>query len=141
MEVAHRQLEDVGLLQLGDGLALGLQRIDHEVFQLVQALVDPGPPLPLQQGLHHLAVLVGPRHGGRVGGGGGGGGRDGGPGPKVDVGDDVRHGGAGRSRVRVVAPEAVSRLLPVNKEKEEGALLPPPPLSSSSWRVRRRRCP
>ena len=30
---------------------------------LVEALVDPGAALPLQQGLHHLPVLVRPRHG------------------------------------------------------------------------------
>lgn len=62
-QVSHGQLQDVGLLQLADALSLGLQGEHHQILQLVQAGVDPGSPLPLQQGLHHLPVLVRPRQG------------------------------------------------------------------------------
>ena len=58
MEVAHGELEDVRLLQLGDVLALGLESHGHDVFQLVQALVDPGSPLPLEERLCYLLVLM-----------------------------------------------------------------------------------
>ncbi len=60
MHVADGELKDVGLLQLGNGLPLRLESIDHEILEFIQALVDPGPPLPLQQWLHHLPVLVRP---------------------------------------------------------------------------------
>ena len=76
LHVADSELKDIGLFQLGDGLPLRLKSIDHEILELIQALVDPGPPLPLQERLHHLPVLVRPRHGGLRGGGGRGGGGD-----------------------------------------------------------------
>lgn len=59
VEVAHCQLEDVGLLQLGHVLAFGLQSCDHQVLELVQATIDAGTTLALQHRLHHFAVLVG----------------------------------------------------------------------------------
>jgi len=66
LEVSDGQLEDVGLLQLGDGLAFGLESGDHQVLEVVQALVDPGSSSPLEERLHHFPVLVGARHGGLV---------------------------------------------------------------------------
>ncbi len=63
LQVLDSELEDVCFLQLGDGLSVGLQSKDHEIFELVQALVDPRSPLTLQQRLHHLPILVRPRHG------------------------------------------------------------------------------
>jgi len=59
-EMLHCDFQNVGLLELGIprlGNALG-----HQILQLVQALVDPGTTLPLQQRLHHLAVLIGLGH-------------------------------------------------------------------------------
>ena len=63
LQVFHCQFEHVSLFQLGDGLALGLQGIDHDVFEVVQAFVDPGTSLPFKQRLHHFSVLGGPGHG------------------------------------------------------------------------------
>ena len=63
LQVADCQLQHISLLQLGDALSLSLEGKHHEVLQLIQAGVDPRPPLPLQQGLHHLPVLVCARHG------------------------------------------------------------------------------
>ena len=57
-QVLHCELQHVSLLQLADALPLGLQREHHQVLQLVQAAVDAGAPLPLDQGLHHFSVLV-----------------------------------------------------------------------------------
>lgn len=54
VQVAHRQLQDVGLLQLGHVFALILQRRHHQLLQLVQTPVDPRPPLPFQQWLCNL---------------------------------------------------------------------------------------
>lgn len=70
VEVAHCQLKDVGLLQLGHVLALGLQSCDHQVLELVQATIDASTALALQHRLHHFAVLVGAGDGlhGRRGG-------------------------------------------------------------------------
>jgi len=62
LEVADGQFEDVGLLQSGDGLALGLEGEDHEVAEVVEALVDAGPTLLFDEGLHHLAVLEAAGH-------------------------------------------------------------------------------
>ena len=63
LEVADGELKDVGLLKLGDGFSLMLESMYHEILEVVQALVDPCPPLPLQQGFHDLPVLVRPGHG------------------------------------------------------------------------------
>lgn len=62
VKMTHRELQDVRLLQLRHVLALGLQGRHHQILQLVQAAIDPGAPLTLQHRLHHLAILVGPRH-------------------------------------------------------------------------------
>ena len=62
VQVANRQLEDVSFLQLGDVLALGLQRRRHDVLQLVQTLVDPCSTFPFEQRFHHLPVLMGSWH-------------------------------------------------------------------------------
>lgn len=59
LEMRHRQLQYVSLLQLGDGLPFGLECSHHQVLEFVQALVDARPSLAFQHGLHHLAVLVG----------------------------------------------------------------------------------
>ena len=64
VQVAHGELQYVRLLQLGDVLALRLQRHRHNVLQLVQAGVDAGPPLPLQQRLGDLLVAHGLGDGG-----------------------------------------------------------------------------
>ena len=62
-QVLHGQLKHIGLLQLADALSLGLQGEHHQVLQLVQAVVDPGSPLPLDERLHNFSVLVSLRHG------------------------------------------------------------------------------
>ena len=48
LQVADCQLQHISLLQLGDALALVLKRVHHQLLQLVEALVDASPPLPLQ---------------------------------------------------------------------------------------------
>lgn len=54
----HGQLEYIGLLQARYMLALLLQALDHQILEIVQALVDARPSLALEQRLHHLAVLI-----------------------------------------------------------------------------------
>jgi hypothetical protein len=66
LQVANSQLEDVSLFEFGDGLAFGLKGRDHEVFEVVEALVDAGTTATFEERLHDLAVLVGARHGGLV---------------------------------------------------------------------------
>ena len=61
-EMPHRELEDVSLLQLRDTLPVLLEGGYHQVLELVQTPVDPRPPLPLEQRLDHVAILVGPGH-------------------------------------------------------------------------------
>jgi len=66
LQVLESQFQDVGLFQLGDGLPLHLHRLDQDVFDFVQAFVDAGSSLALQQRLHDFAVLVSPGHGGGI---------------------------------------------------------------------------
>ena len=54
------ELKDVSFLQFGNGLALSLKSIDHDVFKVVKAFVDPGTTLSLKQRLHYFSVLCGP---------------------------------------------------------------------------------
>ena len=58
LEVANCQLEDVGLFELGDGLTLGLDGVDHEVAEVIEATVDTVSPLLFDERLHDFAVLV-----------------------------------------------------------------------------------
>ena len=48
VQVAHRQFQHVGLLQLGHVLALGHQRRSHQILQFVQAAVDARTALTFQ---------------------------------------------------------------------------------------------
>ena len=57
-QVLHGQLKHIGLLQLADALSLGLQGEHHQVLQLVQAVVDPGSPLPLDERLDNFSVFL-----------------------------------------------------------------------------------
>ena len=54
LQVPHRKLEDVCLLELGHVLALGLEGDSHNVLKLVQTCIDSGPPLSFQQRLGDL---------------------------------------------------------------------------------------
>ena len=62
LKMADGQFEDVGLFEAGDGLAFGLEGEDHQVAEVLEALVDAGSALPLDEGLHDLAVLVAAAH-------------------------------------------------------------------------------
>lgn len=83
LQVVDGQLQDIGLLQLRQGLRVlqsGLLfpptpdpnppthhvgRLLDQQLQLLQTPIDPCPALPLQQRLHHLPVLIRPGHGPR----------------------------------------------------------------------------
>uniref|UniRef100_A0A2S2R9D0 Uncharacterized protein n=1 Tax=Sipha flava TaxID=143950 RepID=A0A2S2R9D0_9HEMI len=54
VQVAHRQLQYVGLLQLAHVLTLGLQRHHHQVLEFVQAPVDASAAFPFQKRFHNL---------------------------------------------------------------------------------------
>ena len=56
MQVADGEFQNIGLLQLGHtGLAVfGGQSAGHQIFELVQAPVDPGAALSFQQWLCNL---------------------------------------------------------------------------------------
>lgn len=59
LEVGDRQFQNIRLFQLGDVLAVGGQCRNHQLLQLVQAAVDPGPPFSLEHRLHDFPVLHG----------------------------------------------------------------------------------
>ena len=65
LKVLHGEFQHIGLLQFVEvgSFGFGLKCEDHEVLEFVEALVDPGPALAFEQGLHHLPVLVRPGHG------------------------------------------------------------------------------
>ena len=62
-QMAHGDLEHVRLLQPLHPLPAVAPSCLHQVLELLQAGVDPRPPLPLQERLGDLLVLVGPGHG------------------------------------------------------------------------------
>ena len=59
LHVSNRQFENISFLQLRNGFSFGLQSRHHQIFELVQTLVDSGSSLSFEQGLHHLSILMG----------------------------------------------------------------------------------
>lgn len=54
VEVLDGQFQDVGLLELGDVLTLGLEGGYHELLELVQTVVDASATLAFQHWFHNL---------------------------------------------------------------------------------------
>jgi len=54
VQVAHGQLKDIGLLQLGDVFALGLQSGHHQLLELVQAPIDACAAFAFKHWFHNL---------------------------------------------------------------------------------------
>ena len=57
-QVLHGQLQHISLLKLWDALSLRLKCVNHQILQLIKAVVDPCSSLSLNQWLHNFSVLV-----------------------------------------------------------------------------------
>jgi len=56
VQMTHRQLQDIRLLQLRHVLAVTGQRGHHQILELVQATVDARSTFALQHRFHHLRI-------------------------------------------------------------------------------------